>query len=250
MIVLFTDFGVEGPYMGQMRAVLARLAPGVAVIDLMADAPAFDPMASSYLLASLTPEFPAGTVFLGVVDPGVGGKRPPVVFRAAGKFFAGPGNGLFEMALRREADMPGSGPVEAWEIVWRPDRLTSSFHGRDLFAPIAARLAQGDFSGLAAVKAETIRHPGWPDDLPRILYIDRYGNAITGLRGKTMPDGAIFDAGGQRLSQAVTFSERALGEAFWYVNSNGLVEFAANQARAADVLSLRPGDPVRLVPVK
>jgi S-adenosylmethionine hydrolase len=242
MIVLFSDFGVEGPYMGQMRAVLARLAPGAALIDLMADAPAFDPKSSSYLLASLSPEFPAGTVFLCVVDPGVGSSRRPIVVQAGDKFFVGPDNGLFEMVLRREG-----GPLKAWEIVWRPERLTSSFHGRDLFAPIAARLAQGDMSGLSEIDVTKIRHQDWPDDAPVILYIDRFGNAITGLRGETMPSGTLVEASGETLTLALTFSEREPRQAFWYINSNGLVEIAANKARASDLLALRAGDPVRKI---
>ena len=92
-IVLFTDFGVHGPYMGQMRAVLHRAAPGSAVIDLFADAPSYAIRAASFLLAAFVPEFAPGTVFLCVIDPGVGGDRPPMILRADGHLFVGPGNG-------------------------------------------------------------------------------------------------------------------------------------------------------------
>ena len=101
MIVLFTDFGLSGPYVGQMKAVLHREAPGVAVVDLFADAPAFDPRRSAYLLAAYATEFPPPTVVLAVVDPGVGGERRPVVVEADGRRFVGSDNGLFELVWRR-----------------------------------------------------------------------------------------------------------------------------------------------------
>ncbi|MHA1114521.1 MAG: SAM-dependent chlorinase/fluorinase, partial [Alphaproteobacteria bacterium] len=134
MIALFTDFGAAGPYTGQVKAVLAQDAPGVPVIDLIADAPACDPRAGAYLLAALAPEFPPGTVFLCVVDPGVGGPRAPLIVEADGRRFVGPDNGLFEIVTARHR-----------RIDWRPARLSTSFHGRDLFAPVAARLARAEF---------------------------------------------------------------------------------------------------------
>src|SRR5690349_7418524 len=94
MIVLFTDFGLEGPYIGQMKARIWREAPACQIIDLFADAPTVNPQAAAYLLAGYAVEFPAGTVFLGVVDPGVGSARPGVVVEADGRWYVGPGNGL------------------------------------------------------------------------------------------------------------------------------------------------------------
>src|SRR5690242_6496933 len=101
MIVLFTDFGLAGPYTGQMKAVLAREALGVPVIDLFADAPSRNPKAAAYLLAAYGAWFPTGTVFLCVVDPGVGGARAALVIEGDGRWYVGPDNGLFELVLRR-----------------------------------------------------------------------------------------------------------------------------------------------------
>src|SRR2546430_5580560 len=109
MIVLFTDFGLQGPYTGLMKAVLHQMAPGVPTIDLFADAPAGNPKASAYLLAAYAQWFAAGTTFLCVVDPGVGGARPPVVVEADGRWYVGPGNGLFELIERRAAKTRGWG---------------------------------------------------------------------------------------------------------------------------------------------
>jgi len=97
MIVLFTDFGLQGPYTGQMKAVLYQMAPGVRLIDLFADAPVGNSKPSAYLLAAYAEWFPAGTVFLSVVDPGVGGTRPAIILEADGRWYVGAGNGLFEL---------------------------------------------------------------------------------------------------------------------------------------------------------
>ena len=132
MIVLLTDFGLHGPYTGQMKAVLHQTAPGVPVIDLFADAPVGNPKAAAYLLPAYAGWFPAGTVFLCVVDPGVGEARPAIVLEADGRWYVGPGNGLFELVQRR------AGATRSWDIEWKPERLSASFHGRDLFAPVAA----------------------------------------------------------------------------------------------------------------
>src|SRR6185437_9149342 len=122
MIVLFTDFGLAGPYTGQMKAVLQRDAPGVPVIDLFADAPSCNPRAASYLLAAHAAWFPRRTVLLAVVDPGVGGPRAPLAILADGRWYVGPDNGLFEIVLRRAA------MAQVWEIAWRPASLSPSFH--------------------------------------------------------------------------------------------------------------------------
>ena len=241
MIVLFTDFGLEGPYTGQMKAVLHQTAPGAQVVDLFADAPAGDPRAAAYLLAAYAPFFPEGTVFLCVVDPGVGGERPPVVVDADGRCYVGPGNGLFELVQRRGRE------VESYAIDWRPERLSASFHGRDLFAPVAAMLARGDDPPGESCDDRAFRRPDWPDDLAEIVYLDRYGNAMTGLRAMTLPQGAKLAVAGRLLARARTFGDRPKGEAFWYENSNGLAEIAVNSGRADGELGLAVGMGVEIV---
>ncbi len=248
-IVLFTDFGFEGPYTGQMKAALARDAPGVPVIDLFADAPAFDSQASAYLLAAYAQEFPLESVFLAVVDPGVGGQRAALAVAAGGRWFVGPDNGLAAIAARRGAD------AEVWQIVWRPERLSTSFHGRDLFAPVAAALGLGECPGVDSPAPLTARRrdgaamvgKAWPDDLARIVYIDVFGNAMTGLRAATLPANARLGVGGWKLAGAQTFSDVAAGAAFWYENANGLAEIAVNGDCAERRLGLAVGAPVTVL---
>lgn len=235
MIATFTDFGPNGPYLGQMEMATRAIAPTIPVIHLLSDAPVFDPWASAYLLAALAVETPPDTVLLCVVDPGVGGSRAPLAVRADGRWLVGPDNGLFELLIRRAAC------VEAWEIVWRPQRLSPSFHGRDLFAPIAARLALGEnpeHVGLQPIP--TPRQLDWPDDLAAVIYLDHYGNAWTGLRADTLKSAEIV-VGGLRLTRVRTFGEVAGGVAFWYENSSGMVEIAVNGGRADLVTGIELG---------
>jgi len=241
MIVLFTDFGLEGPYAGQMKAVLLREAPGIPVVDLFADAPAANPKAAAYLLAAHAVWFPSGTVFLAIVDPGVGGARAAVAVEADGSWFIGPDNGLFELVMRRAK------AVRCCEITWRPLALSASFHGRDLFAPVAARLARGEPPPGEPRSSGAGRMFDWPDDLPEIVYIDHYGNAMTGLRAATIPDAAKLAVAERALPHARTFSNVPQGQAFWYANSNGLAEIAVNSGRASDNLGIGISSPVQIL---
>ncbi|MBM3546337.1 MAG: SAM-dependent chlorinase/fluorinase [Alphaproteobacteria bacterium] len=238
MIVLFTDFGLTGPYVGQMKAVLSREAPGLPIIDLFADAPVFDARRSAYLLAAYAREFPPPTVFLAIVDPGVGSERRAIVVEADGRRYVGPDNGLFELAWRRASRR------RAFAITWQPKRLSASFHGRDLFAPVAARLAAGSLVPMAAIEDLASKPRSWPDDLAEIVYVDHYGNAMTGLRASRVDAEAIIEAAGRRLARQRTFSDAAPGEAFWYENANGLVEISVNRGRADRDLGLSVGSPL------
>lgn len=240
MIVLFTDFGAQGPYLGQMEMVVRHSLPSVAVVNLLADAPRFDPRSSAYLLAALAPSIPSEAVVLAVVDPGVGGDRAPLVVEADGRTFVGPDNGLFELLIRRARR------ARVWEITWRPDRLSASFHGRDLFAPMAVRLAAGlapDDAGCRSL-ADLPGRADWPDDLPAVIYHDHYGNVWTGLRASLLADDAELQAGGRSFPRARTFSEVPSGHAFWYENSSGLAEIAVNGGSAAALPELAIGNSV------
>lgn len=241
MIVLFTDFGLAGPYTGQVNAVLNETAPGVPVIQLFADAPAGQPKPAAYLLAAYAAWFPPATVLLCVVDPGVGSARRGLIAEADGRLYVGPDNGLFELVLRRAAR------ASCWEIGWRPPELSATFHGRDLFAPVAGRLARGEKPAALGSRALPRGYPDWPDDLPEIVYIDHYGNALTGLRGECLPGTARLAAGGRPIAHADTFAAVPPGDTFWYVNSNGLVEIAVNAGRADRALGLAVGSALEIL---
>lgn len=243
-VVLFTDFGASGPYVGLLRAVLMREAPLAPVIDLISDAPACNPRASSYLLAALAPWLPESAVVLAVVDPGVGGDRQAVVVECEGRLFVGPDNGLLSPLCQQAA-----APCKVWRIDWRPKIMSATFHGRDLFAPVAARLASGlspQDIGCSPLDALRVGLPG--PDLAEVVYIDPYGNVMTGLRA----DGGVrsdmtLTVAGHSLNHARTYGDRPAGTAFWYVNSLGLVEAAVNGGHAARALGISIGQGVSLV---
>lgn len=239
MVILFTDFGISGPYLGQMKGVLYRHDPRLPVVDLFADAPR-DPRAAAYLLAAYARDFPPPAVFLCVVDPGVGGERAACALRVDGQWFVGPDNGLLNVVALRGRD------VEWWDITWRPERLSATFHGRDLFAPVAAALAAGQMPPGRPCDAQARIDRAWPADDARVLYLDRYGNAITGIDAARLAEpGARLAVRGRLLPRARRYGDVAPGEAFWYENANGLVEIAVSQGSAGEALGLRFGDPVR-----
>ncbi|UCE88981.1 MAG: SAM-dependent chlorinase/fluorinase [Pseudomonadota bacterium] len=237
MIVLFTDFGYEGPYVGQMKAVLAQQAPGVSIVDLMHDVPTYNPRAAAYLFAQLVDEFPLDTVFVGVVDPGVGDPaRRAVVLRADGRWYVGPDNGLFAVLATRARS------ATWWEITWQPLRLSNTFHGRDLFVPMAAHIAACGTPEPRVTPIEAGAVSDWPADLYEIIYIDRFGNAVTGIRAEAVDQNARVKVGGRTLNYANTFSAVPRGEAFWYANSSGLVEIAVNGSDAHRALGIAVGN--------
>lgn len=240
LIALFTDFGSQGPYLGQVKTVLYREAPTTPVVDLFSDAPSFDPRGSAYLLAPYAEWFPRGTVFLCIVDPGVGGDRPAVVLEADGRWFIGPDNGLFNEVARR-ADQ-----LSWWDIEWRPSALSSTFHGRDLFAPVAARVARGEAVPGALVDGRARIRDDWPKRWPRAVYIDHYGNVMCGVRAAEIPSETRLAVNGRAIERAVTFGDVLPFAPFWYANANGLVEIAVNRGRADRHFGLVVGDEIGL----
>ena len=238
MIALFTDYGLHGPYLGQVQAVLHRLLPGEKIINLLADAPCNNPRASAYLLAAFSRAFGAapGTIFFSVVDPGVGSFQDrPVVLKADGQWYLGPDNGLFDIVCRHSSRM------QCWSLDWRPDTLSASFHGRDLYAPAAAMIRKNDITGEEIPWED--RH-GWPDDLSEITYVDHFGNCMAGIRAETLENINRIQVSGITIPFAQTFSSVPNGDAFWYRNSQGLVEIAVNGSSAAEQLNLGIGTEV------
>lgn len=241
LLVLMTDFGLQGPYLGQIRAVLARSAPEAPIIDLFSDLPACNPRASSVLIARYSEHIEPPAVFLCVVDPGVGGTRRPLIVKSCGRWFVGPENGLLDGVAAMDPS------VEFWEIrVWRSEELSDSFHGRDLFAPVAAYLASGGRPEAVAQRVSDVKVRDDPE-INEVIYLDHFGNAMTGIQGDAVDkrDRLVIDKEVRlELPYARTFCEAEADSPFWYVNGNGLVEIAVGCARAADRLGLEVGDRV------
>lgn len=238
MVYLCTDFGSGDLYVGQVKAVLHQYAPGAHVVDLLHEAPAFNVKAGAYLLAALAERILVPSVTLAVVDPGVGSAREPVIALADGKWFVGPDNGLLSVVVARAQ------AARVFPITWRPEISSASFHGRDLFAPVAGMLASGDLDAAQLEQKTGLDVNLGGDDLAEVIYIDHYGNALTGMRAGSVARDAHVVTDETRIGYARVFSEVADGEVFWYENSLGLVEIGANSAHAAAKLGLRIGHPL------
>lgn len=243
MIFLFTDFGYSGPYVGELHAVFQRALPGIPVIDLMHDAPLCNPRSSAYLLGALSRRFVGGDACLAVVDPGVGSEqRRPLLIIADNVMYSGPDNGLFIRIVRQAAQ------VQCFEMVWRPERLSDSFHGRDLFAPGLIRYLQDkDIQPIPIEPADLVGYD-LPDGLHEIIFIDRFGNAITGLPAHqlTLSDRIVLND--REFRYARTFSEVQEGEMFWHKNSLGLIELSANRTSVSRQLGIFLGSKVSVNP--
>lgn len=161
--------------------------------------------------------------------------------KADERWFVGPDNGLLSVVWARAQHK------RTWRITWIPARLSASFHGRDIFAPIAAHIAGGDLPADRIAVSDGLDVSLGADDLAEIIYIDHYGNALTGLRAGGIPPSASLQVRDDRIAWARVFSDVPLGSACWYENSIGLVEIAINGGHAGAQLNLKVGDPIRLV---
>lgn len=236
MILLYTDFGWCGPYVGQMKATLKRLAARTAVVDLMHDAPRFRPREAGILLAAQLPWLPPTAVIIAVVDPEVGGDRRALVARVGRRWLVGPDNGLLAPALAADPDR------RVWSVPV-PAAASPSFHGRDVFAPVGARVG-GTGMPTGSVHIEDWEGREDPPEMGGVIYIDGFGNVMTGRYAAGIADREGPVIGGRPLPRGRTFCDVLAGQAFWYENSIGLVEIAVNQGSAADMLGLAVGDPV------
>jgi S-adenosylmethionine hydrolase len=258
-LALLTDFGLTDPYVGQLRAALARLAPGAAVLDISHMVEPFATGQAAFFLAASAPHFPPDAVFLCVVDPGVGTSRRIVGASVGGQDFLAPDNGLLGLLL----DTPGRPEARLFDLTAAAAAYGASatFHGRDIFAPLAARLAADEpLSALGrSLKPEALVRQQWaaPQEFPggveaHVLHVDRFGNCVLSLRQDFAFAGQVSGLSlgpGERLPLrlAGAYAELPQGQAGLLLGSQGFYELAANQASAASLLTLRPGDAARIL---
>jgi S-adenosyl-L-methionine hydrolase (adenosine-forming) len=244
LVTLTTDFGTADGYVGAMKGVLYRAAPGVVVVDITHAVPRHDVAAGAHALATAAPWFPPWTVHVAVVDPGVGGRRRGVVVVAAEQIFVGPDNGIFSLAAPR--------PDAVYEIAeagFRATRVSPTFHGRDVFAVAAARLAAGappEQAGPPVTLAGTLPRPAATEH--QVVHVDGFGNLVTDLDGDDVAPGSRVRVAGRDVGGLHrTFEDVARGELVAYVGSGGTVEIAVREGSAATALGAGRGAPVDLV---
>jgi hypothetical protein len=231
IITLTTDFGISDGYVGAMKGVIARLAgshPAPTVVDLAHDIPPGDIPHAAWAIASSSGEFPHGSIHVVVVDPGVGGARRDVIVRSRGRWYVGPDNGVFAYVADR-----GSAAYAIENERFRAERVSRTFHGRDVFARTAAAIASGEDPTTAGPRVELAgRLPWGPRErgVGRIVHIDRFGNLITDLP-ESEATGAVM-LNGLTLPIAGTYEDVPSGQALAYIGSAGTVEIAVRDGRA------------------
>lgn len=248
LVSLLTDFGLRDTYVGQMKAAVLAVAPSAQPVDLTHAVPPQDVEAGAFLLWAGVEAFPPGaSVHLAVVDPGVGSARRAVAARSArGDLFVGPDNGLLGPALDRLG-----GVVAAVELrepaFWRLAAPGGTFHGRDIFGPVAGHLAQGVALERLGPPIDLLRpfSLGLADGLTgRVLYVDTYGNLVTNIPAASLPDRYVVRLGSHSIAAQPHYQAVAPGALLALVGSSGLLEISARNASAAALTGASRGTPL------
>jgi S-adenosylmethionine hydrolase len=239
IVTLLTDFGLDDAYVGAMKGAILAVNPKAAVVDLTHGVRPFQVLQGAFLLDSAWRSFPAGTVHIGVVDPGVGTNRKAIAFRAAEHFFVGPDNGLFTFLYD---------PINETVELATPPEAAPTFHGRDIFGPTGARIAAG--VALAALGTARQQDPvrlseAWASKVGEAwkamaLHCDRFGDVISNLPIRALA--RIKAVNGTRVRTVETYDDAEPNELVALMGSSGRIEFALREGSAAARLHVAPGD--------
>jgi len=256
VVSLTTDFGLRDHYVGVMKGVILGICPPAQIVDISHEVEPFQIAEGAFLIAQAWPYFPPGTVHLVVVDPGVGTGRRPILVEAAGQFFVAPDNGVLAMVW-------AAGPHQVRAISnqrYFRDPVSRTFHGRDIFAPVAAHLAAGLAASHLGLPIEDYLRPGF--EKPRrtgertwtgaVLHVDRFGNIVTNFHISDFPDLETRNVAltiGEREATVIArnYTECAPGELFLILASSGYVEVSIREASAARAIGCETGAPARLM---
>jgi len=252
LITLTTDFGTRDGYVAQMKGVILRIAPAAQLVDVTHEVPAFSVLEAAFVVKGIVPYFPQGTIHVVVVDPGVGTDRRGIALQTRDQYVIGPDNGLFSLLVLSDA------PWEVREIRnpdYMPTERHPTFHGRDVFAPVAAHLASGKrFEDVGP----TVRDPVCLDiPVPKlvengiegeIIYADRFGNLVSNIEESRLVKPVRFIQAGNVAIGGISrfFAEVSEGEPLALINSSGFLEIAVNRQDASRVLGTGKGTPVRI----
>jgi S-adenosylmethionine hydrolase len=255
IITLTTDFGTEDWFVGAMKGVIASISPKTTVVDISHAIASGDIRAGAFALAASCKYFPKGTVHVAIVDPGVGSKRRAIAVQTERYFFVSPDNGVLSFALRGEK-IKAVRSLENETYFLKP--VSQTFHGRDVFAPVAAHLAQGVPLAKFGPPVTNFVRLNWPEPKlhsksieGEVIYIDKFGNAITNIPAASIasPGHKHFEIfkGRKRLCALATHYQAVpAGRAAAVPGSSGYLEIAVNGGNASAKLNLGAGDPVDL----
>ena len=256
ILTLTTDFGLSDHYVGAMKGVILGICPEAQIVDITHEVSPYEISEGAYLIAQAWPCFPKKTVHVVVVDPGVGTARRPILLEAAGQYFIAPDNGVLSMIYGSEKSKVR---LISNERYFRHP-VSRTFHGRDIFSPVAAHVAAGvpaarigklieDYLRPAFQKPQRTGKRTWTG---RILKIDRFGNIITNFHSGDLPDleqrRFSMNLGPRQIEVLVrSYGEAGTGEVFLIVGSSGYLEVSMNQGSAAKVIGCEAGAPAELL---
>ena len=260
IVTLTTDFGTRDPYAGAMKGVLYRIDASIGVVDITHEIGPQDVMEAALTLAAACPYSPAGTVHTAVVDPGVGGTRRAVALRTEKFFLVGPDNGIFSLLLDHEA-LVEARAIKNEALRLRP--VSATFHGRDIFAPVAGYLAAGGDLRQVGPKIRKLVRLDLPEPVRRrgkvlaqVIHVDRFGNLVTNLGREALekfcdPGVCRIEAGSSGIEGVCgTYSDVPRGEPLALFGSTGMLEISVNQGRADEVLGLTVGNSLEIMKSK
>ncbi len=259
LVTLTTDFGLREPFVGIMKGVMLAHAAQLRFIDMAHDVSAFQPVEAGFWLAGALRYFPAGTVHVAVVDPGVGTPRALLVALASDQALLAPDNGLLApLASRKKIERLIR--IDLARLVqFGVSDVSATFHGRDVFAPVAAAIASGRCDPVdLGQEVDTIDLSGWPLVTPRadggvagvVVAVDRFGNLISNIEAATVValSNPTVHIGGMRVPLRRTYGDAAAGEYLGLINSFEVLEVARSRGNAAAGLNLAVGAPISAVP--
>ncbi|MGI9147007.1 MAG: SAM hydrolase/SAM-dependent halogenase family protein [Chloroflexota bacterium] len=254
IVTLLTDFGLDDTYVGQVKGAILSLAPSTTLVDLTHAVPRQDVLAGAFLIWSGVEPFRAGTIHLAVVDPGVGSNRRAIAIRSSrGDVFVGPDNGLLWPAVERLGGCRAAVELTR-SAYWRTpfqEGVSSTFHGRDIFGPVAAHLAADvplERLGPAVEQVQRSFALQAPNGLNgQVLHVDTYGNLVTNLAAQNLPPGLQVRVGEHIAPWAAHYAAVEPGALLVLVGSAGLLEVSARNASAATITGATRGTPVSIV---
>lgn len=245
-IALITDFGTADYFVAAMKGTILSIHPSVSIIDITHEIPNHNIREAAFTLAACCADFPAGTVFTVVVDPGVGSGRRSIAVEAGGYYFVAPDNGVLSRAL---AKTPTPFAVELKNERYFGPRRSTTFHGRDIFAPVSAHIALGvplDELGppVTDLVRSTVREPRRENGVlvGEIIHIDHFGNLITNLTTVDLTNTISVEINGHSVSRRLTaYAEASVGEIFLIEGSAGFIEISSREASAARIVGAKAG---------
>jgi len=247
-IALLTDFGTQDGFVGAMKGVILSINPGVQIVDISHEIQPFNILEGALLLKAHYRYFPKGTVFIAVVDPGVGSERKPIALRCGDYFFVGPDNGIFDLVVRKLGKPPSAVVLENRKL--QLTSVNNTFHGRDIFAPAAAYISRGVPLEELGPKVECVHRLDFPEAvrkgrriIGRLLYFDRFGNGITNIPCGSYSYGEIR---GERIKVVPFFQAGEKGKLNLVCGSFGFMEVFVPMGNAREEFGLEVGEEVML----